>query len=122
MKKIGSKFKTHVKNVNIVNYDVEKFILNMIFLSFGVLALLYIVFLGNMVKNIVERRSMETEARTLSSEVGDLELTYLSISNGIDLSMSYAMGFKETKSTFATRKSIGLNSSIGGIKTIKNDI
>jgi hypothetical protein len=74
--------------------------------------------LGNTVKNILERRSFETDARAISSEVGDLELTYLNMSNGIDLNYSHAKGFKEAKANFATRKSLGF----GNIKDTQNDI
>ncbi len=103
----------YVSSVGIVNNNIEKLALKLITWSFGAFALLYILFLGNMVINIVERRSFETEARSLSSEVGDLELIYLSMSKDIDLTLSYSMGFKETKTTFANRKSLssaGFNS------------
>jgi hypothetical protein len=85
-----------------------------------VCSLLYVLFLGNMVSNIVARRSLEVQARNLSSEVGNLELTYLSMSSGIDLAFSYDKGFKETKINFATRKSLGLGSTSAPISNIKN--
>jgi hypothetical protein len=95
-----------------------------------VLALLYFLFLGNMVKNIIERRSLEANANMLSNQVRDLELTYLSMSNNIDLPLSYSMGFQETKIVFATRKALGYktvdetinNGSFDNIKTVQNDI
>ena len=111
----------------------EKLILNIIFCSFGALALLYVLFLGNMVGNIIERRSLEANARALSNEVKDLELTYLSMSNNVDLAFSRSMGFQETKITFATRKPLSYRSTgevpglrqnkpFGGIKIIQNDL
>ena len=111
----------------------EKLILNIIFCSFGALAFLYVLFLGNMVGNIIERRSLEANARALSSEVKDLELTYLSMSNNVDLALSHSMGFQETKITFATRKSLSYGStgealglrqseSLGGIKITQNGL
>src|SRR3989338_11098438 len=102
MKTISSKFKMHVGSVSIVNNNIEKLAFNIIFVSFGILALFYVLFLGNMVKNIIERRSLEADARTLASEVRDLELAYLNMSSGGDLSLSHSMGFKETQATFAT--------------------
>ena len=111
MRAISSKLYIYIKGIDIINNNIEKLTLNFIFVSFGALALLYVLFLGNTVKNIVERKSLETEARTLSAEVRDLELTYLSLSNNIDLPLSYSMGFKEVKANFATRKALGLNSS-----------
>lgn len=84
--------------------------------SFGVLALWYVFLLGNMVMNIVERRSLEKETFSLSNEVRDMELVYLSMSNNIDLAFSHSIGFKETAAKFATRK------SLGSIKIAKNEI
>ena len=116
MKEMSLKFKTQVQNVSIINNNIEQLTFKIIMMSFGALAFLYVLFLGNMVVNIVARRSMEAEARTLSSEVRDLELTYLSMSNNIDHDLSYSLGFKEAKTTFATRK------SFGSIKLVKNDL
>lgn len=120
MKAINSKINTYVGSVGIINNDIEKIAFRFIVWSFGMLALLYVLFLGNMVSNIVERRSLEVQARNLSSEVGNLELTYLSMSSGIDLAFSYDKGFKETKINFATRKSLGLGSTSAPISNVKN--
>lgn len=57
--------------------------------------------------NVVARQSLGVHARTLSNEVGDLELKYLSLSNKVDLAMSSEMGFKEAKTQYAVRKSLG---------------
>lgn len=125
MRQISSKLNIYLKSVGVINNNIEKFILNIILLSFGALAFAYILFLGNMVTNIIERRGLEVNIRTLSSEVRDLELTYLSMSNNIDLSLSHSLGFKEAKTTFATRKSLGLrfpNESFGNIKIAPNDL
>lgn len=119
MKQISSKINMHIRNINVINNNIERFTLNIVLWSLGVLALLYIVFLGNMVKNIVERQSLEASARSLSNEVSNLELNYLAISNNVDLNLSHFMGFKETKTVFATRKSFGLRS---GVKIAQNDI
>ena len=94
MKEINLKSNIYAKSASILNNSTEKYILNIIFFSFGAFALLYILFLGNMVKNIIDRRSFEIDARSLSSEVQNLEVTYLSMSNNIDLAFSYSMGFK----------------------------
>ncbi len=102
------KLKTQMSNVSIINNNVEKLALRFILWSFLALTILYVILLGNMVSNIVARRNLEASARSLSNEVGDLELSYLSMSNNIDLNYSYSLGFKDTKATFATRKSVGL--------------
>lgn len=89
------------------NGNLERRILQYLFISFGALALLYILILGNMVFNIVERKSLESHVRTLSSEVAEMELSYLSMSKGLDLAYSRTLGFKEANITFATRKALG---------------
>lgn len=101
--------KTRIQNVNIMNNNIEvqKIILNTMLFIFAALAFWYVLILGNMVFDIVQRKALEKEALALSNEVGNLELSYLSISNSIDLNLSSTMGFKETKATFATRKSLG---------------
>lgn len=119
MKEMSSKLKMHVQNVNVINNNFERATLNTILAFFAALAFLYIILLGNMVSNIVERRSLELSVRSLSSDVGSLELTYLSMSNGVDMNLSHSLGFKETKATFATRKSLGLNS--GALVSVKNN-
>ncbi|MEO7596832.1 MAG: hypothetical protein ABIS26_00275 [Candidatus Paceibacterota bacterium] len=123
MKEISSKLKMHVQNVNVINHNFERVTLNTILAFFAALCFLYILLLGNMVGNIVERRSLELSVRNLSSDVSALELTYLSMSSNVDLNLSHSLGFKETKATFATRKSIGLNTkAVESIKTSRNDI
>ncbi|MEK7128476.1 MAG: hypothetical protein AAB933_02865 [Patescibacteria group bacterium] len=119
MKAISSKLNMYVRSAGVINNDIEKTALNLILGSFGALALLYVFFLGNMVMNIVERKGLEAEARLLSSEVRNLELTYLSMSNQVDLSLSYSLGFKDIKANFAARKSLG---SATLPKIVQNDL
>lgn len=108
MKKVAIKMKTYAGNVNIVNNNnLEKRILNILLCSLGFLALSYVLILGNMIFNIVARQSLGINERTLSNEVGDLELKYLSMSNKVDLALSSQMGFKEAKTAFAVRKPLG---------------
>jgi hypothetical protein len=107
MKKIAITIKNRT-NVNIVNNNnLEKRILNILLYSLGILALSYVLILGNITFNIVARQSLGMHTKTLSNEVGDLELKYLSMSNKVDLAMSTQMGFKETNAEYATRKSLG---------------
>lgn len=127
MRQASLKLKMSVKNVNIMNnnIEVEKNILNTMIFILVALALFYVLFLGNMVFNIVSRRTLEKETVALSNEIGELEVSYLSVSNSIDTNLSFAMGFKETKAAFATRKSLGFNLSgvnFGNIKLANNEI
>ncbi len=88
----------------------------MLLVSFGALGLFYVLILGSMTFNIIERKSLEANARVLSNEVLGLELSYLELSSGIDLNFAQSLGFKESRVNFATRK------SLGSIKFAKNDL
>ncbi|GEM_PF-557683 len=126
MRQASLKFKSYTGAVSIVdNSNLYGRVFHFILVSFGALAFLYVFLLGNMVLNIVERRSLEADVRSLSSEVRNLEVTYLSLSNNIDLPLSHSLGFQETKATFATRKSLGLKTSSvleNRVKMLQNDI
>ena len=107
------------------NIEVEQVALRTMLSIFGVLALCYVLILGNMVANIVQRKNLEKEALTLSNEVSSLELSYLSVSNSVNLPLSLSMGFTEAKATFAVRKSLGVNitsESLDSIKLANNEI
>lgn len=121
--------KTRIQNVDIIdnNIEVRKMIFNTMLFVLGGLAILYVLILGNMVFNIVQRKTLEKEALTLGNEVGNLELSYLSVSGSVDLPLSLSMGFKQTKATFATRKSLGRLSNptgepLGSLKLANNEI
>jgi len=127
MKQASIKIKSYAGNLNAVNGgELSKRIFNIMLTSFGALALCYILLLGNMILNIVERKSLENRARALGSEVGDLELTYLSLSGKVDLNLAQSMGFKGIEAKFATRKSLGLAGSkvesLGNSKVVKNEL
>ncbi len=122
IKLISLKFNTYNSKVaNVISTDLERTLLRSLLATFGVLSLIYIVILGSMVTNILARKSAELEVRALSSEVGDLELAYLSLSKNIDLPLSYSLGFKEAKPTFATRKGLSLRQS-GSVKATQHDL
>ena len=106
---MGLKLKMGMRNVNITNNNVEmsRMILNTMLFALAALAFWYVLILGNMVFDIVQRKTLEKEMLTLANEVGQLELSYLSVSGDMDLLLSTQMGFKEIKATFATRKSLG---------------
>lgn len=118
MKQISAKLNSYNIGVSVINTNLEKVALRFILWSFFALSLCYMFMLGNTVKNIIERRSFESEARNISAEVSNLELTYLNMSNSIDLNYSHAKGFTEAKVNFATRKSLGF----GNLKNTQNDL
>jgi hypothetical protein len=116
MKAIALKVKNYSSNVHIVNNNIQRSLLNFLLASLSGLMVLYTLFLCIMVFNIVERKATEAEIRTVSNDVSGMELSYLELSNKIDLNFSHSLGFKETNTKFATRKSLGT------IKIVNNDI
>ena len=124
MKKIGIKVRQYTNEVSIVNNnDIERHLLKAILVSFGFLSILYVIFLGNMVFNIIERRTLETQGREVANEVMDFEAKYLAMSSKLDLAFSQSAGFKEAKATFATRKSLqSLGYNSGNVKLGNNEI
>jgi hypothetical protein len=111
MKNAGIKIKRNIQNVNITNNNVAmgQFIFHAMLSAFVLLAVLYFLILGNMVFNIVQRKNLEKTALTLGSQVSNLELSYLSVSNSVDVALSSSMGFKAIPVNYATRKSLGYN-------------
>lgn len=125
MRQVSLKLKSYGNRVNIVDNDnLQRRIFNIMLCSLGVLAFCYVLFMGTMIINIVERKALEANARTLGSEVADLELNYLSLSNKIDASLGTSLGFKEQEVKFATRKSLGKSTGtpVGSVKAVKNEI
>ena len=125
MKQANLKIKNYTANVSVIDYDLKRRLLHFLLITFGALAVIYVVILTNMVWNVVERRALINEAVLLSSKVGELELKYLSLSNSIDNTLSASMGFKEITINFATRKSlvhITPDESLNNIKLVKNEI
>jgi hypothetical protein len=118
MRQATLKLKMYAKNVNIIdnNIEAQKMILSTMFYILGGLALVYVLILGNTVVNIVQRRALEKQELTLSNEVSSMELSYLSLTSSVDLALSTSMGFKQTKATFATRR------SLGSLKLANNEI
>ena len=69
---------------------------------------MYLFFVGTTILNIVDRKSLENENRSLGSKVSELELNYLSETNKIDLKLAYSLGFKDAgATTFAARDAGG---------------
>lgn len=68
------------------------------------LSVVYVYLIGSITFNVLARKSLENNVRTLGSRVSELELDYLNSSNKIDKSYASSLGFVEIHNTiFATR-------------------
>jgi hypothetical protein len=120
MKQATLKLKSYAQNANanvLNSNDFQKRALNVLLWSLGAFVFCYGFLLGNITFNIVERKTLETSAHSLSNEVGSLELEYLSTSNKIDLSLAKNMGFVETN-----QKNFAQRQSLGSIKLTSNEL
>ncbi len=105
MKSASLKFKRYASQTRISrDSNLQVRILHSMMFALGMLAVFYVLVLGNMVFNIAERKALEIQARNISNEVGEMELTYLTMINKVDLGLAHSLQFKEAKATFATRK------------------
>ncbi|HEY4503377.1 MAG TPA: hypothetical protein VJC14_03010 [Candidatus Paceibacterota bacterium] len=119
MRTIAIKMKSYAEDI--VTKGMEGALLNTLIFSLGALAIFYVLLLGSMVLNIIERKALEAQAHKLSNDVADLEQNYLALSSKVDLAFAHAEGFKEIKATFATRKT---SNPLGSrnIKVTRNEI
>lgn len=136
MRQATLQLKTRIPHVNIMNNNIEikKNIFNTMSLIFAILIFSYLLILWNTVFSIIARRTLEKEMTILSNEISKLEVSYLAISNSVDMNLSSTMGFKEAKATFAIRKSLGSrpmgeaigfnvsNANLGNIKQVFHEI
>lgn len=107
MNRINVNINKYANNATVINHvDLNARILKFIFYAFGILALGYVFILGNLVTNIIERRTLEVEARELTNVLSSLELEYLEKGSAIDLEYSHNLGFKDTKIFYATRLNV----------------
>lgn len=107
MKEASIKVGNYVKKVETIDQtiDLRSKILYFLMIGFGVFSLLYVLVLGNMVFNIIERKTVEVETRNTLNEVADLEASYMTLVNSIDKESSLANGFVEVTPFFAVRSS-----------------
>lgn len=120
MRQASLKLKSYAGNLQIIdNSDLGRKTLHFILVSFGILAVFYIIILGNITFNIIERRSADAAARALSNEVLELELAYLKLAEKVDQNLAREMGFQEAALSFTAEKSLGhaTGEPLGGIKT-----
>ncbi len=93
-----------IANDIVANTNTQRIIFKFLVFSFIILSIAYIYIIGSITFNIVARKSLETTAKALSSNISQLELTYLNNMNDINKNHAESLGFKDAKSSiFATR-------------------
>lgn len=70
-----------------------------------ILCILYVYFIGSITFNILARKSLESNSRTLGSNVSQLELTYLANSSKIDRNYALSKGFVDARNNIFVARS-----------------
>lgn len=82
-------------NIEFVEGNIEKTIFNVLLAMIIISFFSYFYFINSTIFNIIGRKNIESENRTLSSNISELELQYLSATNNIDLDFAHSIGFKD---------------------------
>ncbi len=72
--------------------------------TFCVLSVVYMYFLGTIIVNIINRKTVDQEIRTLTSDIGTLELRFLSRTRELDLAYAQTRGFVEPQKIYFAQK------------------
>ncbi len=106
--------RTIKQNTGILNNnDINRRVFYIVLSLFGIISGLYVYFLGTIVFNVLERRTVATEAQTLRGEVNDLQIRYLSLNNSVNLTLATNLGFNEAKGAiFASSTDLSRSVSI----------
>lgn len=86
--------------------DIRRVLFRVFISALIILSVTYMYLIGSITFNILARKSLEAESRTLASKVGDLELSYLNSANKIDKSYATSLGFVESKNNIFTTRSL----------------
>ncbi len=86
------------------NLSTQKFIFRILLSSLFAIFIVYIYIIGSITFNIVARKSLENTSKMLNSNISNLELTYLTNMNDINITKATSLGYVEARSNiFALR-------------------
>ncbi|MFA7285255.1 MAG: hypothetical protein WC011_00190 [Candidatus Paceibacterota bacterium] len=124
MKQASIKVKNYKDAIDTIDSRIglRSKVLYFIVVAFGIFSFLYVLVLGNMIFNIIERKTVELDIRNLANEVGNLESDYIALANTIDKNSSVSFGFNEISPVFATRTAIGFIPEGNNTRLAANEI
>jgi hypothetical protein len=98
-----SKVKTITTDIMENNYT-RKALFKWLIVGLVILAIMYVYFIGSITFNVLARKSLENTVKNLSSNISQLELTYLENLNRIDKNYATSKGFIDVSNNlFASR-------------------
>jgi hypothetical protein len=77
--------------------SLEKRIFSGLSVIILLLAVAYGYFVNGIVFNTVARKGLENNIASMSSDISELEFSYIAAKNSITLPYAYSIGFKDTK-------------------------
>lgn len=93
-----------------INNNLEERVARSLWTLFLLALGIYAFMIGSITISAISSKSMEANARALTSEVNKLELSYLRASESIDINYAYQHNFTEAKTqSFASLDSVALN-------------
>lgn len=93
-----------IANEIVENSNTRRIIFRILLGSLLSLSVVYIYIIGSITFNVVARKSLDTTAKILNSNISQLELTYLSETNNVNKTLATSLGFADTNtSIFAKR-------------------
>lgn len=91
----------------ILQFNTEKNIFRVLVSIFILCAIFYIYIINVTVRNIVTRGDLENKISEMSLTIGNKEFQYISLRNGVTLSMAHSLGFREVKEkTYISNKAV----------------
>jgi hypothetical protein len=81
----------------ILQLNTEKNIFRILITAFIFCAVFYIYLINVTIRNVVTRENLENKISELSLTIGNKEFQYISLRNGITLSMAHSLGFRDIK-------------------------
>ncbi len=87
----------------------------LIFLSVTLLVM-YIYGVNITVRNTVARQNIESEVSNISTRLGEMEFTYISLTNKVSLQVAYARGFKDVNAPEYISRAKGTALSMNTLK------
>lgn len=80
--------------------------------------ILYVIAINQTVRNVVARQKMQVELSQLTSRIAEMEFSYITAKNSIDLSKAYTLGFKDVAiNTYVQRNmSVAFAGNVGSAR------
>ena len=88
------------------NMNTQKVLFRIMIISLVVLFTAYVYLIGSITFNVIARKSLESTIANLTTEVNELEISYLDGLNSIDKDYALSKGFVDVRRNIFASRSI----------------